>query len=165
MRPTTVLAIVLALGGLAIGGWLAVPRPAPARAAPNHADDPLLGRRAYVHCQACHGVDGRGVPGYAPPLVGSTWLNGDARAAVLIVLHGYDATAEAGAAYVSARMLGHARQLDDAEIAAVLTWARGQWGNRAGAVDPALVARLRLAHADRTTPWTPAELRRLASAP
>lgn len=160
----------LALLGAIAGGSLALrgasaPAPGGARAATWDADDPQLGRRAYAMCQACHGRDGRGVPGFAPALAGSAWLGGDPRAAILMVLHGYDATSEPGAAYVSARMLGHGRQLADHELAGLLTWARRQWGNAAGPVSAAEVAAVRARHAGRDRPWTPAELRAIIAAP
>lgn len=129
------------------------------------AADPDLGRRAYAMCLGCHGVDGRGVPGYAPPLVGASWLLGDARAAALIVLHGYDATGEPGAPYFSSRMAGHGQQLADHEIAALLSWARQQWGNRAPPIEAALVRELRQRYAGRERPWSPAELRAVLAAP
>lgn len=168
-RWLTPLAIILALAGLAVGAALSVPHgppPAPPTAVATFAsDDPDLGRRTYVFCQACHGADGRGVPGYAPALAGSRWLTGDPRAAAAIVLHGYDATSEPGAAYVSAKMLGHAGQLADHEIAAVLTWARRQWGNDAPPFAASVVAGLRQRFPGRTTAWTPAGLRALIAEP
>lgn len=156
--------ILLALAGGAVGTWLSLPAGGPS--APSTAGtwdpaDPELGPKAYVMCQGCHGGDGRGVPGYAPPLAGSRWLNGPALAAVLIALHGYDATSEPGAAYVSARMLGHAHQLTDHEIATLLTWARRQWGNSAGAISGSEVAAIRARFAGRTSAWSPGELRAL----
>lgn len=165
-RSTLVMAaVLLGSAGAVAGGMLAL-RGLDAPSAETYPgtfdrDDPLLGRRSYVFCQGCHGLDGSGVPHYTPALAGSRWLNGDPRAAALIVLHGYDATAETGADYVSSRMLGHAAQMSDDEIAAALSWTRSQWGNAAAAVAPRLVADLRLRHADRSTPWTPAELRAL----
>ena len=157
----------LCLAGLATGAWLARPAAGRTREAIStwDADDPAIGRKAYAMCQGCHGLDGRGVPGYAPSLVGSPWLTGDPRWAALIALHGYDATSEPGAAYVSSRMLGHGGQLADHEIAAVLSWARGQWGNQAAAVTREQITALRTRFAGRTTPWSPAELRAILKAP
>lgn len=164
--PRSVLVIVLLLtaAGAIVGGMLGL-RDAPARAPAAAAagtfavDDPQLGRRSYVFCQGCHGLDGQGVPGYAPALAASRWLTGDPATAIRIILHGYDASSEAGSAYVSSHMLGHGAQMSDHEIAAVLSWTRRQWGNAAPPVAPATVAALRRRHAGRTHPWSPAELR------
>jgi mono/diheme cytochrome c family protein len=48
--------------------------------------------------------------------------------------------------------------LKDPELAAVLTYVRSAWGNKAAPVTPATVAAIRAATASRTTPWTAAEL-------
>ena len=161
MTRWTLLVAGLCLVGLLAGAWLAMGQESsrPSDIATWAADDPALGRKAYTMCLGCHGGDGRGVPGYAPALAGSRWLTGDPRGAVLISLHGFDATNEPGAAYVSSRMLGHAHQLADHEVAAALTWARGQWGNTAPAVAREQVTTLRSRFASRGSPWTPAELR------
>lgn len=161
----------LTVAALLLGGWLAMRQSAPltmsdsARMATWDADDPALGRKAYAMCQGCHGLDGRGVPGYAPALAASRWLTGDPRGAVLITLHGFDATSEPGAAYVSSRMLGHGGQLADHEIAAALSWARSQWGNSAPALTREQVTALRARFATRSSPWSPAELRAIIGAP
>lgn len=165
MSRTAIIGIILLslIGGL-IGAWLSMPAvPAAQSQQIGTWDpaDPALGSKAFVMCQGCHGLDGRGVPGYAPPLAASAWLNGPPLAAILIVLHGFDATSEPGAAYVSARMLGHARQLTDHEAAAMLTWARAQWGNAAAPISAAEVAAARTRFMQRSAPWSPAELRAL----
>ena len=167
MRTAIAIAAVLCIAAIAAGAWLSLPRMAPTgpAVATWDAADPQLGAKAYAMCQACHGVDGRGVPGYAPPLAGSRWLTGDPRGAILIALHGFDATSEAGSAYVSARMLGHGGQLADHEIAGLLSWARRQWGNAAPAMPAAEVAGLRARFAARAAPWSPAELRAVLGAP
>ena len=44
-------------------------------------------------------------------------------------------------------------QLDDTQLAAVLTHIRSQWGNTASAVSPATALQARTTHARRTTPF------------
>ncbi len=167
-------AVALVVGGLcaiavAGGAWAAMARSpmqqTPTTTATWDAADPDLGRKAYTMCQSCHGLDGRGVPGYAPPLAGSRWLTGDPRAATLITLHGFDATSEPGAAYHSSRMLGHGGQLADHEIAGLLSWARQQWGNQAPAIVRDDVSALRSRFASHSTPWSPADLRAILKGP
>ncbi len=165
MTASRLLAAILSLAALLLGGWLALRQPTPpARGglATWDADDPALGRKAYAMCQGCHGMDGRG---YAPALAASRWLTGDPRGGILITLHGFDATSEPGAAYVSSRMLGHGGQLADHEIAAALSWARTQWGNSAPPVARDEVTALRARFAARSSPWSPAELRTILGAP
>ena len=48
--------------------------------------------------------------------------------------------------------------LNDAQIAAVLTYIRREWGNAATPVDPALIKTIRALTGGRTKPWTDAEL-------
>ncbi len=98
------------------------------------ADDPELGRRIYVRCQACHGVDGKGVAGNYPPLTASSILNTDT--AITLVLRG--AQREVKSSW-NGQMPAFADQLADHEIAAVLTWARSQWGNQGAPVTAATV--------------------------
>lgn len=167
MKPWHALAAVLSLAALLLGGWLSLQQPTAVANGVStwDADDPALGRKAYAMCLGCHGSDGRGVPGYAPALAASRWLTGDPRGAILIALHGFDATSEPGAAYVSSRMLGHGGQLADHEIAAVLSWTRMQWGNNAPAIARDEVTALRARFASRSTPWSPAELRAILGVP
>lgn len=100
------------------------------------SDDPHLGRRVYVRCQACHGLNGEGVAGNYPPLAGNAGLQTDR--AVQVVLHGM----ERGPAW-NGQMPAFAEQLENHEIAAVITWTRQQWGNTGAVVTPNDVARLR----------------------
>jgi mono/diheme cytochrome c family protein len=163
-RPLLIMIILLACAGGAVGAWLSVPSASAVSSQPIgtwDSTDPNLGSKAFVMCQGCHGTDGRGVPGYAPALAGSPWLTGPPLTAILIVLHGYDATSEPHASYVSTRMLGHGNQLSDIEIAALLSWAREQWGNRAARIATSDVTAARTRFATRTTAWSPAELRAL----
>ena len=100
------------------------------------SDDPQLGRRVYVRCQACHGLNGEGVAGNYPPLAGNAALQTDR--AVQVVLHGM----ERGPAW-NGQMPAFAEQLENHEIAAVITWTRQQWGNTGAVVTPNDVARMR----------------------
>ena len=103
---------------------------------PIPADDPLLGRRVYARCQACHGIDGKGVPGNYPPLAASAVLDGDPARAIATVLNGVPRQRFNGA-------MPAFPDLADHEVAAVLSWARAQWGNAASAITAGDVARQR----------------------
>jgi mono/diheme cytochrome c family protein len=48
--------------------------------------------------------------------------------------------------------------LSDADIAAVLTYVRREWGQTGTPVDPSTVAAVRASTTGRTRPWTNAEL-------
>jgi len=124
------------------------------------ADPAFLPARALYrnHCIACHGKDGRGAAALYPPLRGSEWATGNPEIPIRIVLHGLQ-----GLLMVSGnRFLNHmtplGHRLTDEEIASVLTYVRLSWGNRASAIQPWDVQRVRLAHADRKSAWSPEEL-------
>jgi cytochrome c oxidase subunit 2 len=92
------------------------------------------GEKVYAaHCPACHQADGKGLPGVFPALAGSKMVNDPAAAHIDRVLHGKDGTA----------MAAFGDQLDDVELAAVITYERAAWGNRGTPVLPADVKALR----------------------
>ena len=92
------------------------------------------GEKVYAaHCAACHQADGKGLPGVFPALAGSRMVNGPAAAHIDRVLHGKDGSA----------MTAFQDQLDDADLAAVITWERMAWGNTGSPVQPTDVKVLR----------------------
>jgi mono/diheme cytochrome c family protein len=103
-------------------------------------------------CVACHQATGLGMPGVFPPLAGSEWVLGNDKVLVQIPLHGITGSVHVkGAAYSGAMPMFNI--MSDAEIAAVLTYVRSQWGNAAPPVSPATVAAGRKATQSRSTPF------------
>lgn len=103
------------------------------------APDPQLGRRLYVRCQACHGIDGSGIAGNYPPLIKSSLLTADdSTAAIRLLLIGV-----LRSEHWNGYMPSFADQFDDRELAAVVTYARRQWGEQAKEVTAAEVAAVR----------------------
>ena len=148
-------ALALALAGVAA---VALVRAPDAEARPRAAQ-PRTGQQIYsTTCAACHQPNGEGNGETYPPLAGSEWVNGpDARLA-RIVLHGLTGEVEVAGQTYSGAMPPWKDVLKDEELAAVLTYVRSSWGNKASAVSAATVSSVRAAHASRTTPWTVAEL-------
>ena len=109
-------------------------------------------------CAACHQATGEGVPGVYPPLAGSEWVTGDDAKVVRILLHGVTGPIEVAGETFNSMMPPWGATLKDADIAAVLTYVRSQWGNKGAPVSAAKVASIRAATVSRTTPWTAAEL-------
>jgi mono/diheme cytochrome c family protein len=110
-------------------------------------------------CAACHLGSGKGVPGNnIPPLAGSALLQGDATLPIKIVLHGLRGPIERNGVQINGQMAAWKDQLSDQEIADVLTYVRGAFGNTAGAVTPDEVKTVREATASRTQAFTEAEL-------
>lgn len=96
-------------------------------------------------CSACHQPEGQGLAGAFPPLAGSPIVNAEDPTQMLsILLGGYDARAEYGV------MPPQAAQFTDAQIAAVATYVRSHFGNKAPAVAPEAVAPLRAQIAPET---------------
>jgi mono/diheme cytochrome c family protein len=109
-------------------------------------------------CAACHQATGEGVEGTYPPLANSEIVNGDEAKVVRIVLHGLTGPVEVAGETYSGMMPPWGGVLKDPELAAVLTYVRSAWGNKAAPITTAKVAAIRAATSSRTTPWTAAEL-------
>ena len=122
-----------------------------------------LGRQKYlVTCAGCHGSDGAGVNRMGPPLTGSEWVLGDEIRLSLILLHGMEGPLEvAGKKYDAPEILpimpAHST-MDDASIAAILTYIRNEWGNQAPVISGSTVSSTRHTSQGRVYPWTAPEL-------
>lgn len=119
------------------------------------------GAQLYARCATCHQADGKGITGAFPPLAGSEWVIGKPDAAIRILLHGLQgAITVKGAVYNNAMMAyGTGQAMTDAEVAAVLTYVRSNFGNKAAPVTAQQVATIRAATKSRNKPWTEAELK------
>lgn len=107
--------------------------------------DPLVRGKALFgqSCAACHQPTGTGIPGAFPPLAGSDYLLADSERAVGVVLHGLVGPVTVnGVTYESAMP---PMPLEDADVAAVLTYVLQAWGNQGPAVSADTVARIRAA--------------------
>ncbi len=119
------------------------------------------GRQVFATiCAACHQPDGRGLTGAFPPLLGSPWLAREPDVLARIVLHGLAGGIEVGGKRFDAAMAPLGPVLDDAQIAAALSFVRTEFGGLPERVTPELVRDVRSRHADRTEPWHPDELER-----
>jgi mono/diheme cytochrome c family protein len=118
------------------------------------------GQALYGRCAACHQPNGAGLPGAFPPLSASEWVTGDPTIPIKVVLHGLQGEITVAGSTYNGVMLpyGGTGEMNDAEVAAVLTYVRSSFGNSASAVTPEEVAAVRAAHGDRSTPWTAEEL-------
>ena len=78
------------------------------------------GEKVYTaNCAACHQATGKGVPGAFPALDGSAMVNGPKEGQINILLNGKNA------------MPAWKAVLSDTEIAAVITFTRNNWSNKA----------------------------------
>ena len=84
------------------------------------ADLAARGEKVYAaNCVACHQATGKGVPGAFPALDGSQVVNGMQDGQIAIMLNGKNA------------MPAWKATLSDTEIAAVITYTRNSWNNKA----------------------------------
>lgn len=109
-------------------------------------------------CASCHGPDGEGRVGVFPPLAGSSWVAGDPRTAVRILLHGLVGPVEVGGRSYDGVMPAFRARLSDREIAAVLTHVRSSFAD-ASPITAEEVASVRSEVRGRRDPWTVSELR------
>lgn len=115
------------------------------------------GRVVYErNCAACHGAEGRGQPGYFPPLAGNPDVAKDSAFPVLVVLHGMSGAIEVDGRTYEGSMppFDH---LSNAEIAAVLNFVRGGWAGHMLAPAPESIAQENVAR-QREHTMTPAEV-------
>ncbi|MFO1294522.1 MAG: cytochrome c [Rubrivivax sp.] len=106
-----------------------------------------------ARCAACHQAAGTGLAGAFPPLAGSEWVAGKAATVVAIVLHGVTGTLTVKGGKYNGVMPTFGPQLQDAEVAAVLTHLRSSWGNSAAPITAADVAAVRKDTAARSAPF------------
>lgn len=124
--------------------------------------DARRGEKVYnMYCSLCHQPTGMGVAAEGkPPLAGSDWvLEEGPNRIIRIILNGLQ-----GPITVSGQQFGQLAMtpfrdlMSDADIAAVATFIRSTWGNKAPPVTPEQVRAVREATASRTTAWTAPEL-------
>jgi len=99
-------------------------------------------------CAACHQASGLGVSGVFPPLAGAEWVLGSEKVLISILLHGVQGELEVKGNKYNGAMPAFG-SLADAEIAAVLSYVRSDWGNQAAPVTAAAVAAQRAATQDQ----------------
>ena len=106
-------------------------------------------------CGLCHGVDGLGKPGQAPPLAGSEWVmaKGFNRLAH-IPLAGLSGSIQVSGKDWSMSMAAMGAALPDADLAAVLTYIRTSWGNGASPVAADDVGKVRAGLGARPQPMS-----------
>ncbi|MFN3408819.1 MAG: c-type cytochrome [Limisphaerales bacterium] len=165
------LLVIFFYGGLyfdARGGWFNARLYAPYRNLAQleqfqpKADDGGVARGRVVYeqlCAVCHGSDGAGKPGQAPPFAGSEWVITDSVGRLIrIPLQGLVGPITVKGVEWNMAMPAMGASLNDEDLAALLTYMRNSWGNKASIITPEMVKQVRADTASRTQPWTAAEL-------
>jgi glucose/arabinose dehydrogenase/mono/diheme cytochrome c family protein len=102
----------------------------------------LVGATIYKNsCQACHMADGGGVQNLNAPLIKTDYVLGDKSRLINVLLKGMKGVDIGGESYSNV-MPAH-DFLSDKEIAAVLTYVRNSFGNKASAITLAEVTAAR----------------------
>ncbi len=132
---------------------------------PKSGSEMLVAKGESVYaliCAACHQQSGLGAPGQFPPLVGSEWVLGSPNRLIRIPLHGLTGNIQVkGQVWTGVQMpaFGGGPPLsDDENLAAVLSYVRQAWGNKAPAITPEQVKAVRAETASRSSQWTSDEL-------
>jgi mono/diheme cytochrome c family protein len=114
-------------------------------------------------CALCHNPDGMGKPGQAPPLAGSEWVNANgANRLIRIPLLGLNGPIEVkGQPYNFSSGMTPFGSFPDEDIAAVLTYIRASFGNKASPVTVEQVKKVRAELGNRSQQNTVDELKGL----
>jgi len=136
-------------------------KPQQAGAAPVKIDMAAYGKKQYeTLCVTCHQATGTGIPSAFPPLAKSEWVNGSEERVIRIVLHGLSGPVTVAGATFNGIMPAEGPTgagWSDDRIAAVLTYIRQEWGNKAGPITTEKVAEIRTKENNHAA-WTAAEL-------
>ncbi|MEX2235468.1 MAG: PVC-type heme-binding CxxCH protein [Cyclobacteriaceae bacterium] len=124
----------------------------------------IKGKEIYARegfCMTCHQPDGTGLSASGfPPIANTPWVEGNEDRLIKLVLKGLQGPIEV----LGAKYSGHVPMtpfeglLKDDEIAAVLTYVRNSFGNKASAITPEKVKQVRSAAGDKKGFYSPSDL-------
>jgi mono/diheme cytochrome c family protein len=153
------------------GGWSSQEVYAPFRSETEVAlyqprtEGPDLGRGREVFeivCALCHNSDGMGKPNQAPPLAGSEWVVENPGRVIRIPMYGLSGpiTVKGQLMEFPAPMVAVGTSLPKPEddVAAVLSYIRQAWGNKASPITAEQVKAVVKEIGSRNQPFTPQEI-------
>lgn len=118
-------------------------------------------------CLACHQAHGNGMQYLAPPLVGSEWVIGSPERLIALTMDGVAGPIEVlGKTYTAPEIqplmpgLRLNPEVDDEQLAAILTYVRNEWGNAATPISAETVSEYRSKNEARD-PWSPEDLMKI----
>ena len=151
-------------GGFSADVFDYLPKFGPLSSGPQAAPDPkVIGKALFsANCITCHQATGLGLPGQYPPLAGSEYVLGDAsNHLIAIVLKGLQGPVTVKGQSFNNAMQPWEGQYTDAQLAAILTYIRSDWGNNAPPIPAEAVKQMREELKDRKDQWTMAELMKI----
>jgi len=117
------------------------------------------GKQVYESiCALCHNPDGAGKPNQAPPFAGSEWVLGNPNRIIRIPLSGLNGPVKVKDVEWNLSMPAMGAALSDDDLAAVLSYMRSSWGNKAAQITPAQVKAVRAEIGNHTQMWTAEQL-------
>lgn len=118
-------------------------------------------------CMGCHQIHGNGQQYLAPPLVGSEWVLGSTNRLIALTMDGVEGPIEVlGKTYTAPEIqplmpgLRLNPEVDDEQLAAILTYVRNAWGNAATPIDAKELTKYRESTEVRA-PWPAHELQKV----
>ncbi len=133
-------------------------------ALPVKIDMVAYGKKQYESfCHTCHQPNGLGIPGAFPPLAKSEWVQDSEERLIRIVLHGLNGPVSVAGVTFNGIMPAAGPTgagWSDDRIAAVLTYIRQEWGNKAGPIATEKVTEVRTKDGTRKE-WTAVELEKI----
>ena len=130
---------------------------------PHAGNDPLpQGKRLFeANCALCHNADGMGKPGQFPPLVGSEWvLAPGVNRLIRIPLVGLAGPIKVKGQGWDLNMAAMGAMYSDEDLAAVLSFIRNAWGNKATFVTAEQVKKVRAELGSRSRQYSADELQK-----
>jgi ubiquinol-cytochrome c reductase cytochrome b subunit len=115
------------------------PTPTPAGGTAVAAAGPDGSKIFASNCASCHGASGQGTPGTFPPLAGNPFVTGDPSKVIAVLENGMHGAVNIEGQQYNGVMPAWKGTLKPAEIAAVITYIRSSWGNKASPVTEAQV--------------------------
>jgi mono/diheme cytochrome c family protein len=98
------------------------------------------GQKVFTtNCSSCHQANGKGQPGVFPPLAGNSFVTGPATAVISVVKNGKSGPITVNGTKYNGQMPAWKGTLSDGDIAAVVSYIRNSWGNKASSVTAAQV--------------------------
>jgi mono/diheme cytochrome c family protein len=139
------VAMLLALTGAACAKSSHAPTAAAlSQAAAQNPASASDGAVIYIqNCSSCHQTNGQGIPGAFPPLAENPLVTGNPVAVIAIVKNGLDGRVVVNGQTYSGIMPRWNGLLSDEQIAAVISYIRSSWKNRAPGVSAAQVSALK----------------------
>jgi len=125
---------------------------AAARGTLSQEDQAAAGKALFEGtCSVCHQANGAGLPGVFPPLAKSDYLAADAKRSIGVLLHGLSGKVTVnGSEYNS--VMPPMNQLNDDEVANILTYVMNAWGNPGGRIQADEVKNVRAQKAAAAAP-------------